>query len=57
VHILHSGTDILQHNASETPELDLPHLEAAPEPGIICYVLKNGFETKQGKLMRVILFS
>ena len=32
-------------------------MEAAPEPGIICFVLKNGFETKQGKLMRVILFS
>lgn len=25
--------------------------------GVICYALKNGFETKQGKLMRVILFS
>lgn len=33
------------------------HIQKPPTPGILCYILKNGFETKQGKLMRTILFS
>ena len=32
-------------------------MQKPPVLGLICYVLKNGFETKQGKLMRTILFS
>ena len=61
-HILHSGTDILQFTPAEKISDEVPQLAAIPEyaskdGGIICYVLKNGFETKQGKLMRVILFS
>jgi cation-transporting ATPase 13A1 len=56
-HILNSGTEILQHIPSEVNE-DLEHLAKVPiNDGICCYVLKNGFETKQGKLMRMILFS
>jgi len=61
-HILHSGTDILQFTPADNIEEDVPQLNKAPahatkDGGIMCYVLKNGFETKQGKLMRVILFS
>jgi cation-transporting ATPase 13A1 len=56
-HILNSGTEIMQHIPMEINK-DLPHLAKAPiDDGICCYILKNGFETKQGKLMRVILFS
>ena len=56
-HILNSGTEIMQHIPSDLSK-DCPHLEKAPvEDGICCFILKNGFETKQGKLMRMILFS
>lgn len=56
-HLLFSGTEILQFTPSEDVATDCPHLSKPPTDGIICFVLKNGFETKQGKLMRVILFS
>ena len=58
-HVLHSGTEILQFTPSEDVKLDVPNIKEPPTGvnGVICYVLKNGFETKQGKLMRVILFS
>jgi len=56
-HILNSGTEILQHIPMDV-HIDMPHLAKPPiDDGICCYVLKNGFETKQGKLMRMILFS
>lgn len=55
--MLFSGTEILQFTPSDSPETDCPQLAKPPTDGIICFVLKNGFETKQGKLMRVILFS
>ena len=57
VHILHSGTEILQFTPSDDIEEDCSQLAKPPKDGVICFVLKNGFETKQGKLMRVILFS
>ena len=57
VHILHSGTEILQFTPSDNIEEDCSQLAKPPKSGVICFVLKNGFETKQGKLMRVILFS
>lgn len=57
VHVLNCGTEILQHIPGEI-DTDCPQLSKAPiQDGICCIVLKNGFETKQGKLMRMILFS
>ena len=45
VHTLFGGTEILQHIPSDSPD-DYAHLDKLPAPGIICYVLKSGFETK-----------
>jgi manganese-transporting P-type ATPase len=56
VHVLNGGTEVLQFIPNEEAE-EFTHIPKAPAPGLICFVLKNGFETKQGKLMRTILFS
>ena len=47
-HILHSGTEILQFTPSENYSDDVSQLADLPSgvEGIVCYVLKNGFETK-----------
>eukprot|EP00252_Welwitschia_mirabilis_P016771 TRINITY_DN3715_c0_g2_i1.p1 TRINITY_DN3715_c0_g2~~TRINITY_DN3715_c0_g2_i1.p1 ORF type:complete len:973 (-),score=211.08 TRINITY_DN3715_c0_g2_i1:174-3008(-) len=49
--ILFGGTKILQHTADNGAHLK------TPDGGCMAIVLRTGFETSQGKLMRTILFS
>lgn len=51
VHVLFGGTKILQHTGDKSAPV------RTPDGGCLAVVLRTGFDTSQGKLMRTILFS
>ena len=50
--VLHGGTKALQVTAADEPTIAL-----APDSGALALVSKTGFETSQGSLVRVMIFS
>lgn len=57
-HVVFGGTKILQHNHnfSQQQKAERPEL-CPPDGGCVGIVMKTGFETSQGKLVRTILFT
>lgn len=51
--VLHGGTKVLQ----VTPPTAISTIPAAPDNGALALVTKIGFETSQGSLVRVMIFS
>ncbi|KAI9916717.1 hypothetical protein PsorP6_018034 [Peronosclerospora sorghi] len=59
VHLLFGGTTVMQADATSKGQAGTTSLEIPPPPdnGCTAYVLRTGFSSSQGKLVRMIEFS
>ncbi|CCF58210.1 hypothetical protein KAFR_0E00560 [Kazachstania africana CBS 2517] len=54
ISVLHGGTKVLQVTPSEHKHNNIP---APPDGGVLAVATKTGFETSQGSLVRVMIYS
>eukprot|EP01043_Picozoa_sp_COSAG02_P056208 COSAG02_NODE_6633_length_3447_cov_1.854241_1_plen_301_part_10 len=56
LHIMYSGSTVMQHSKG-APTGGVGGKLTSPDGGCVCYVLRTGFLSSQGKLVRMIEFS
>ena len=55
LHIVYSATKIMQ--VTDAADEASTSVHKAPGNAVVCFALRTGFATSQGKLMRTILYS
>ena len=56
-HVVFGGTHVLLHDGAEAYNAGSDAMPRPPDHGCAAFVLRTGFETGQGQLMRTILFA
>lgn len=57
VHVLYAGTTLLQHTEGKTTNGNDATSLKPPNGGVVCFALRTGFQSAQGKLVRMIEYS